>query len=157
MPTHYFSRPPVLGAAKFADFVSDVRKLAKALPSDIVIRGRNGVGKPQINNKVVAFNGDSAQRAEREPLIIQQTYTLRPPSRMREGVFLDFCKTGGKRYDLIVVAALYAFIHRFPDCRFTTDATANELSDGYDLFMRVVKPAPSRASLFLFERPLKRD
>ena len=125
MLTHYFSRPPVLDPARFETFVMDVRRLLAALPSDITIMGCDGTGEPEINAAIIAFNGDAAQQLDHESFIMQQTYTLRPPSRMMGGMFHDFCKTAGKPYDLLVVAVLYAFVHRFPECEFATDATAN--------------------------------
>jgi len=155
MLTHYFSRPPVLHRAKFSAFVVDVRNMMAALPPEIVIKGRDGFGEPEVDSGAVAFNGDAAQRTDHESLIIEQTYTLRPPSRMRDGAFHDFCKAAGKPYDVLVVATLYTLIHRFPQCSFTTDAGEDELRDGFDLFTRVVKTGDDADALFV--RPLRKS
>ena len=155
MLTHYYGRAPVLDAAKFSAFVVDVRNLLAALPPNITIRGREGIGEPEINPSLVAFNGDAAIGAPHEALIIEKRYTLRPPSRMRDGVFFDFCKTSGKPYDLMVVATLYAFSHRFSECHFSTDATAEQLHEGFEFFKRVIEPSGDTA--ILFERPLDKD
>ena len=155
MLTHYYRRPPFLDAAKFSAFVVDVRNLLDALPPNITIRGREGIGEPEVNPAVVAFNGDAAIGAQHEAFIVEKRHPLRPPSRMREAVFFDFCKTSGKPYNLMVVATLYAFSHRFPECRFSTDATADQLHDGFEFYKRVIEPSGDMA--ILFEQSLIKD
>src|SRR5205823_5924443 len=111
-----------------------------AVPENVA-RGKDGTGEPEVTARLVAFNGDASQGLEHEPLIIEQTYTLRPPSRMRDGVFFDFCETNGKPYDILVAAALYALVHHFPTCRFASDSKEEELRPGFDLFGSVCKPS----------------
>lgn len=151
--THFFYRPPALDPFAFKAFIADVRRLIAAAPANIELRGREGFGKPEVSVHRVALNGDASCGAEHEPLILEQTYTLRPPSRMREGVFFDFCKTNGKSYDLVVVAVLYAFLYHFPSCKFVSDSSQDELKPGFDLFFAACNPHGEIKSLF--HRPIK--
>ena len=150
--THYMYRPPVLDADTFAVFIADCRKLLAALPVEVVLRSEQGVGKPTVSNRRIGFNGDRERGLEHEPLVIEQTYTRSPQDRMRNGVFFDFCKTNGKPYDIIVVAILYAFIHRLPTCKFVSDSKLAELKPGFDLFFNTCRPSGDLDALF--NRPI---
>jgi hypothetical protein len=151
--THYFVRPPILDPTAFAAFAADVRKVMDATPSGVVLCGRDAIGLPHVTSAVVAFNGDRTNGLDHEPFVVEQTYTLRPPSRMRDGVFFDFCKTHGKPYDLVVVACLYAFIRRFPNCKFTSDSNLEELKPGFDLFFNTCNPTGDLQRLY--SRPVE--
>lgn len=150
--TRYMYRPPSLDAETFRRLVGDVQKLVHAAPDGVQIRGVDGFGVPTVMTKAIALNGDAAIGAHCEPLIIERDFTLKPPSRMKGSEFFDFCKTNGKPYDLLVVAVLYAFINRFPTCRFISDSTLAELKPGFDLFFEVC--APSADVQRLYERPV---
>lgn len=146
--THYFVRPPVLDPTAFVSFSAEVRRLIDAAEKTVAIRGAEGTGKPEANERRIALNGDASKGLEHEPLIIEQTYTIRPPSRLRDGVFNDFCKTNGKPYDTLVVAVLYAFIHRFPTVKFVSDSKLEELKPGFDLFFSTCELRGDMQKLF---------
>jgi hypothetical protein len=141
-------RPPELEKVRFAAFVSDVRLLLAAVPSSVKICGEKGAGAPEASEDRVAFNGEKSLALDHEPLVVERVYSRRPPSRMRGGEFFDFCKTAGKPYDLLVVAALYAFAYRFPSCRIASDSSLDELRAGFEFFCSVCKPEADLAELF---------
>lgn len=146
--THYMYRPAVLDPHHFADFALDVQRILDASPPEIAIRGEAGVDSPEISPTRIALNGDRSAGLEHEPLIIEQTYTRRPPNRMRGDRFFDFCKTNGKPYDRVVVAILYALAHRFPSCTIASDSSLEELKGGFDLFCRACMPSGDIQELF---------
>jgi hypothetical protein len=147
--THYFYRPETLDGDSFGRFVDDVKRLISAAPGDPV-RGEDGVGRPEASEQRVAFNGDAAHGLEHEPFVIERIFRR---GRTRGAACFDFCKTNGKPYDLLVVASLYAFLHRFPGVKFVSDSTLEELRPGFDYFTRIV--APGARAQTLFARPLQ--
>lgn len=150
--THYMYRPPLLDADRFAAFATDVAAILRHAPEFVAVRWEDGTGAPEVSADRIALNGDRSRGEDHEALVIEQTYTRRPPSRARDGVHFDFCKTHGKPYDIVVVAVMYAFIYRFPECRFTSDSTVEELRPGFELFVRACRPSAVLSDLL--QRPL---
>lgn len=149
--THYFTRPPILDRESFEAFASDVRKLIVASPSDCVLCGPDGTGEPELTADYVAFNGSQERGKDHEPLVIERVFSGR---QRPNGVCFAFVETMGKPYDRYVVASLYAFIYRFPSCKFTSDSKENELQPGFDLFLNVCDPKCD--ALRLMREPLNR-
>jgi len=105
--THYWTSKEV-SKEQFAEFVSVCKKLRGKLPKttntaggyylsdSVVIKGWDGTGKPQFDQKGVGFNGDAADDLDHE------TFLITPEPRD------SFCKTARKPYDLLVTACLIA-------------------------------------------------
>jgi hypothetical protein len=150
--THYVYRPKALDAGRFRLFVADVRSVMEARPAKLSLCGFAGEGEPLVDDDQIVFNGDARLGAHCEPLVIQRVDTH---SRERDGEHFTFCKTNGKPYDAIVVAVLYALIHRFPNVRFVSDSKLDELKDGFDLFFHACRPDGNLQTLY--RRPVDRQ
>ena len=59
------------------------------------IKGPSGIGRPEISNTGICFNGDASKGEDHETFIIE-----------REGNGFQFCKTARKPYDRFVKAVL---------------------------------------------------
>ena len=94
--THYFTPKPATDES-WDKFVKKCKKLYKALPNDIVIRGGMGSGEPMFDETLVWFNGDEATGNDHETLLIK-----------KDDNEWSFCKTAYKPYDLLVCAVLLA-------------------------------------------------
>lgn len=148
--THYCYRPPVLDAETFRSFSRDVAKLvAAAARPRVNARGFDGTGEPIITDDRIVLNGDAEAGQEHEPLVIERVFQ----GRVRDRLGFFFCKTNGKPYDLLVVAALYAFVRWFPAARFRTDSRSAELADGFDLFRNAICPELPDSFLNLLNLP----
>jgi len=93
--THYWT-PKEVSKEQFAEFLSVCKKLRKNLSKDILIKGWDGTGRPQFDQKGVGFNGDATEDLDHETFLI----TPEPTD--------NFCKTARKPYDLLVSACLIA-------------------------------------------------
>lgn len=99
--THYFGfqvKPnSKKDAALFAKAVEDCDKLRTALKIDI--GGWDGEGSPEFSEKGIIFNGKVAC----------ETFTIEPKKD------IDFCKTEGRPYDMLVRCCLIVFRHYFQE------------------------------------------
>lgn len=82
------------------------------LPSNVVISGYDGRGKPKITNQVISFNGRHKLAHETFLLVRRaKTYCKENGAADRidqAGHVFFFCKTERKPYDLLVCAMLLA-------------------------------------------------
>lgn len=147
--THSLLRPMPLERERFARFSSDVRKLIDALPAEIRVRGMDDREKPTVTDEVIEFTGGC------EPFVV--TRTLRPElgQRLRNDKLFSFTKTQRLPYDVLVVAASFAFIYHFPEAQFMSDGDRESLRPGFDLFVKTCNP--DLAGRNLFQEPETRD
>jgi hypothetical protein len=126
--THYWHRPKELDSETFKLFVDDVRKIIHRITNeewhgkklDIMIRGGNGKGVPEVTNEIVSFNGDAETGKASEKFYINRlekndTSGSKLMDRKEDGTYFRYCKTNLEPYDLVVVASLIAFKYRFGD------------------------------------------
>lgn len=124
--SHYWYKPKELEADRFKLFADDVRKIICRVSEEgwngknIVIRGGNGEGKPEITDEIISFNGDTDNGLDSERFYISRiekddrTKTDKFINGDKDGYFKS-CKTNLEPYDLVVVASLIAFKYRFGD------------------------------------------
>jgi hypothetical protein len=140
--THSLLHPMPLERERFARFASDVRKLIEAVAPTVKVQGMEGEPMPTVTNEAVVFNGGC------ETFLV--TRTLRPElgQRLRDGKLFTFTKTMHLPYDVLVVAASFALIYRFPEAKFMTDGEREALRPGFDLFISACEPELGGRDLF---------
>lgn len=132
--THYFRRRELEhDAGRFAAFVEDVKKALANLPkfslssgacyaeNKLLLAGGDGIGKPEITNEVVCFNGRKAGDMWHESFVIEQKVEFEAGSYgdhqreqfKKEGDVFSFCKTARKPYDLAVQICLILYKKHF--------------------------------------------
>lgn len=126
--THYWYRPKELDANKFKLFVDDVREIIRQTTEekwhgkiqDIVIRGGDGRGMPEITDDIISFNGDADTGHVSEAFCINRVEKehrndIDKLMNRNDGTYFRFCKTNLEPYDIVVVASLVAFKYHFGD------------------------------------------
>ena len=105
---------------RFNLFTADARKIIENMPQDIIIRGGDGHGVPELTNTVICFNGDDDNGNDNS----YETFRIDLNSLKDEserGSYHDgfegfnFCKTQFRPYDFAVKAVLLRFYHHFGD------------------------------------------
>jgi hypothetical protein len=111
--THYYPQQRDFAPHEWAELTAITRWLLANLPPHstsaggcfseypLAIRGWDGEGEPEINGRVISFNGDGD--------LAHETFCL-----ARRGYGFQFCKTARKPYDLIVCAVLLAAMEIAP-------------------------------------------
>jgi hypothetical protein len=106
-------------------FVEAVKHVASEI--NIPLADWDGTGKPQFNNKEVAFNGVGDEDSC-ETFRIDRVYEYRHWDDQTKPIF-NFCKTGGYRpYDAMVKATLLLYWHFFPQCEISCDGGMEEFA-----------------------------
>lgn len=152
--TQYFNRAPKLSTDAFKAFVGDVKALAGGVEGmGIKLAGGDGTGEAEIGNNQIWLNGageDSYETFFIERELIRKSWQTPDES----GKYFEFCKTGRKPYDLMVVACLFAARYRFgSDFSFSSDGGVSELGAGYDLWLKTCNPVnPPTITALLLEK-----
>ena len=127
--SHFWYKPKELDVNRFRLFADDVRKIISRVTEEewqgklqnIVIRGGNGEGKPEVTDEIISFNGDADNGFDSERFYISRieknhrTSTDKLADEDKDGFYFKSCKTSLEPYDLVVVASLVAFKYRFGD------------------------------------------
>jgi len=148
--THYFY-PKTVSDAQWAEFKETTKKLHKSLPEycklkgvkQIKIRGFNGTGKPNFNNKFISFNGFG--ELSHETFFIPKKPDDYWNKNRPVNEIMYFCKTARKPYDLLVVACLIA-AQQILGYRISSDGLNNdgsfdhEVHDAFDFYNEIIQP-----------------
>jgi hypothetical protein len=93
--THYWNQARPFSPVEWGDYMAAARTIIRrARAQGIKVAGWHGTGRPQIDEDAVALNG-------REPEAFE---SFRVTSAWDSG--RNFCKTGRRPYDAVVVALL---------------------------------------------------
>lgn len=117
--TQYWTWKKSPDGAKIKKCIDDMRKVLNASP--VPLAGFDGDGKPRISDTVLTFNMKGNDKEIGEPFNF--------PGKTDPLPGLNFCKTGGKAYDVVVVACLLVVMDHFTkeDISFGSDG---QWSDG---------------------------
>lgn len=125
--SHFWYRPKELDVSRFRLFSDDVRKIINRVTEEewqgkmqnIVIRGGNGEGRPEITDEIISFNGDRDNGLDSERFYISRiekgdrSSIDKLVNGDKDGLYFKSCKTSLEPYDMVVVASLVAFKYRF--------------------------------------------
>lgn len=132
--THYYRLATDFTDEQWSQTVHDVNRVYKALPTisrssggyhtdqPLIIRGGFGVGKPEINEDMIFFNGDQATGMDHETCNVT-----------RHATKFDFCKTARKPYDLLVQATYLVCAYHNPAFRISSDGDREEWQEAIRL------------------------
>lgn len=114
--THYWRYHGATSDAQLAETVEDCWRVIER--SDVKLSGPSGYGVPIIDNRSMAFNGWGPEAHE----------TMLVPGR----IGFNFCKTGEKRYDVLVCACLIVMHHHL-GVEVKSDGTDDDWKPARDL------------------------
>jgi hypothetical protein len=156
--THRWTYPPgnKFDPTQFKKAVHKVEQLIDLCNTGIVthngqpvfIRDANGnpLEMPSITENMIAFNGCCGIPVGTEDLSCESFQLF-----IREENGEDFCKTNGKPYTIMVLAALITFVVFFPrKFRFKTEGTEEEVDSALFLYLYSKNPEkPITKQLFI--------
>ena len=153
--SHYLWRPRELDLERWREWVGDVREIVRNLPArvpqtyypldgppvivqaQLIVSGPIGnVGRPELTDSAVAFNGAGCVDVDGQPQRLwgesfyvdrvfhppvrdvqlpSDPYESYGPKPDERGWYCEDYKTNGRPYDLAVTASLIRLAHRFPE------------------------------------------
>lgn len=141
--THYWYYNPSKATATknsaFSKATEEITKYKALLESrGLVVKGPLGEDEPEVNEQLVAFNGDGAQQLDHESF-----YVERDTQSPRNG--FAFCKTARKPYDTLVCLALISLFEAFEDpsvFSYCSDGNEEDWSEAYGVYREVHDKEP---------------
>lgn len=144
--TNYWSRPRQLDKRKWAGFIADLTLLLTKLPKKTDGRGpfkfeekpreirllgyeNNFTSKPHLTPEMVRFNGRGRTKKDNyghETFLIKRVVEPSDYCKPQQNMFVDFCKTARKPYDLVVKATLIILAYHFPQVTASCDCAEGE-------------------------------
>jgi hypothetical protein len=121
---HSWYRPEVLEEKSFEALATDVQILLQTLPSDIILRGPDGTGQPEVSKDGIYFNGDASRGQEHVPFWLPRIFEipgLEYPKNEQNNWY-SYCSTAHKPYDLVVLTVLILLKYHFPQVSIGSDA-----------------------------------
>lgn len=134
--THYWYRPEELDATTWARFTDATRTILDV--AAVELGSGDGTRTPEVGAGRVVFNGRPPN--DYEPFSIDRAYCkYRGEAPDVSLHYFNFCKTGHRDYDLVVVAVLVAFKLAFgASVRVLSDGHPSEWSPGLAVAERVL-------------------
>ena len=159
--SHSWARLAEIPIPEFEAWVDDVKHIvASAGPvlglfGGVRINGPAGFGRPTLGPSMVALNGSALFSRAHESFIVHrriQDYRANATPGA-DNLFWDACKTAQKPYDVVVVAAILAFLERISGSRASSDGERDDWAGGAALFARALRRDPAAAVRRAFEQP----
>jgi hypothetical protein len=123
--THYWYRP--VGSEIAPDvwqaICDDARKLMQSTDVSLVFEYDVGL-PPQVDDVAIRFNGPASHG--HETFMVERVCPPQRSYRQDRPEAFAFCKTAGKKYDLVVCAILAVICERCPEFRILSDGTTAE-------------------------------
>jgi hypothetical protein len=149
--SHGWGRQADIPDEEFLAWCSDVANIIRAARprfgffGGVRIRGPSGLGRPRTSPARISLNGSYLLGQAHETFIVCRRYAeYRPRARPADdGLYWDACKTNQKPYDIVVVGAILALLHRVSRSGAETDGGPDEWRAGADLFQRALNVDPS--------------
>jgi len=136
--THYFPMAKEIPQDQFSAFAEDCRKIIKHAQDVAGIE----LDIRKVNDQEVWFNGvgdDAHETFVVERRIVPESWQERDEG----GLYLNFCKTNKKPYDVAVTACLIALDANVEACGLGSDGWASEWEAGKALFAHATGKEPS--------------
>jgi len=141
--THYwYYNPSKANSNKETSFRKASEEIAKYKTlletRGLVVKGSLGEGEAEINDHLIAYNGDGTQGLDHESF-----YLERDTQSPRNG--FAFCKTARKPYDTLVCLSLISLFEAFGDrsvFSYCSDGDEREWSEAYGVYREVKKKEP---------------
>jgi hypothetical protein len=136
--THYWYRVKNLPVYEFDQFTGACKNIIAQ--SGVNICNWEGIGEPEIDADLVAFNGNASSEMDHESFVIERNYIVDKYSMKNEdGLYFAFCKTARKPYDVVVTACLIAARYYFcENIQIKSDGSFTEWKDGIKLASQVL-------------------
>lgn len=116
--THYWRQKRAFTPAEWLRVTTEANRIVTvARKKKIKLRGSDGTGKPVVNYDVISLNGCQKSGEDCETLHLERAPQRRYRDNAKEaaeGIF-NFCKTGYRPYDAVVVSILHAARTVAPD------------------------------------------
>lgn len=110
---HLWDRGLVYNKYTFIQFARTCAKIAE-LSGVTLMNMEAAAYKPEFSENRVCFNGDSANDGEDYPFCINRAIVdTSKHMKGEKGRYYDYCDTGNKQYDVVVVACLIALKQYF--------------------------------------------
>ena len=140
--SHYLWRPRKLDPEKFKLVVRDFRRAAEAVAEidGLEIAGWDGTGSPEVGLEFISFNGVEREGEAFETMRVDRVKrNTEWQDQLQQDLLLDFCKTGRKPYDILVVALLLIVKYHYQDeVVIKSDGGPGDLQPGWMLCQRIL-------------------